>query len=60
MHTKKDTMASLYEHNAEQDQSRAKPKFHRRKNMDRVMSKKMGGGETQNPREGCFMRWNGK
>lgn len=41
------------------DQSRVKPKFHRCENMDRVMSKKKWG-ENQNPREGCFMRWNGK
>lgn len=39
---KKDTEASLYKHRAEQDQSRAKPKFHRSENTDRVMSKKRG------------------
>lgn len=48
-HMKKDTMASLYEHSAEQDQSRAKPKCCRCKNMDRVMSKKMEGGGNRTP-----------
>lgn len=57
---KKDTVASLYKHRAEQDQSRAKPKFHRCENTDRVMSKKRGKKEKQSPREERFMRENGK
>lgn len=57
---KKDTVASLYKHRAGQNQSRAKPKFHRCENMDRVMSKKRGKKEKQSPKEECFMRKNGK
>lgn len=60
---KEDTVASLYKHSGEQDQSRAKPKFQRCENTDRVMSKKKKKGgkkEKQSPREECFMRENGK
>lgn len=53
---KKDTVASLYKHSGEQDQSRAKPKFHRCENTDRVMSKKKkGGGKRKTePQRGMF------
>lgn len=51
---KKDTVASFYKHRAEQDQSRAKPKFHRCENRDRVMSKKRGEKRKTEPQRGMF------